>query len=163
MTLLVALLAPAFAQAQICPDPVEVKVSDRLIAELIDWIDANSKYKISALPPARIQFCKSDVTFALDDAGIIVDPGLQSAYDPATQTIYMTAPWSPINPEMSSIILHNLVHHAQTQLAEWPCLRATQFEAFWLQDRWINHQGYRTGFDWTQILVDSHCPQQPDN
>jgi len=141
-----------------CPDPVEVNVSPRIVEQLMSWIASNTNYDMSEIAEPAIQFCATDVTYAADDAKMITDPALRAAYDPLTSTIYMTAPWSPIDAEMTSILLHEMVHHVQIQAREWPCLVATGFEAYWLQDQWLGEQGYGTGFDWTQILVDSRCP-----
>ncbi len=156
-TLLAAMLAPGLAQA-ICPDKAEATISPRIIAELTQWIEDRTDYDVTALADVTIQFCESDVTYGLSEVGLLADLPLQAAYDPATATIYLTAPWSPIDPEMSSTLLHMMLHHVQLRSDRvWKCLNATEFEAYWLQDQWVVEQGYRTGFDWTQVLVDSHC------
>ncbi len=156
-------LAPVFAillplAATACPDPVETTVSPRIIDTMMQWIDEKTAYDMTGITPPRIRFCARNAALAQVGDTVLVDPALAAAYDPATQTVYMTAPWSPIDPETTSILLHQLIHHVQMQAQDWPCPAATQFEAYWLQDHWLGEQGYGTGFDWTQILVDSRCP-----
>ncbi|MGB5559842.1 MAG: DUF6647 family protein [Paracoccaceae bacterium] len=156
-TALFAVLLPAAAAAA-CPDPVKADVSPRTVAQLMRWIDSNTEYDTADTPEPQIVFCATDITIALSDDTMLADPALRAAYDPATATIYMTAPWSPVDPEITSTLLHQLIHHVQIHARDWPCPQATEFEAYWLQDQWLDEQGYGTGFDWTQILVDSHCP-----
>lgn len=161
LALLITLCLPAMARA--CPDPVEARVAARIIPAMLQWIGEHSDYDTSGISAPALQFCAGDVTTTMAVEGMIAEPGLRAAYDPATGTIYMTAPWSPIDPEILSTLLHQLVHHVQIQSRDWPCLDATRFEAYQLQDQWLRQQGYSAGFDWTRIFIESRCPNPPAN
>ena len=140
-----------------CADPVPANVPHQMVGEMLGWIEINTDYDMASIAAPAIQFCATDTYITAAD-GIVAEPALRAGYDPAIQTIYMTAPWSPFDPEITSTLLHLLISHVQIEARDWPCLNATRFEAYWLQDKWLAEQGYGTGFDWTQIMIDSRCP-----
>ncbi|WP_372614847.1 DUF6647 family protein [Aquicoccus sp.] len=131
-----------------------------LVAALIDWIEAEGGYDVTALradPPA-ISFCRAGTVIAYEGHDLIVDPDLRAAYDARSNLIYLVEPWHETDPFDRSVLLHELVHAAQIGARDWPCVQAMEWDAYRLQDAWLRLQGIESGFDWFEIWLLSHCP-----
>lgn len=143
-------------------EAIEREIPATLLNDLVGWIARNTDYDVSLTyrsPPAII-FCEVGDTVTYEGAGLIVDPALRAAYDLRDRRIHLVAPWSSENPFDVSVLLHELIHDVQLANRVWDCIGAPEFEAYWLQDKWLAERGIRPGFDWGAIRMLSRCPSQ---
>src|SRR3546814_17835946 len=81
--------------------------------------------------------CSSDLVFGAADGGDAL-----GAYDPETRTVYIGDHFPPDSLQAKSVLLHELVHHAQTMAGrEYPCFAAGEKPAYTLQDTWLKERG----------------------
>jgi hypothetical protein len=72
-------------------------------------------------------------------------------------------PWSPDSLVDRSVLLHELVHDVQLRNRDWDCTGAPEWEAYRLQDLWLQEHGVILPFDWPAIRRLSECPpEEPD-
>jgi hypothetical protein len=139
---------------------ISVSIPETLLDDLVGWIARNTDYDVSLTyrsPPA-ISLCEAGATIIYEGADLIVDPALRAAYDLRARRIHLVAPWSPENTFDVSVLLHELIHDVQLANRGWDCIGAPEFEAYWLQDKWLAERGIRPGFDWAAIWMLSRCP-----
>ena len=106
-----------------------------------------------------ISFCAVGDRVAYEDGDLIVDAVLHAVYDLKDRRILLVQPWSAENPYDVSVLLHELIHDVQLSNPEWDCIGAPEFEAYWLQDKWLAQHGVRPGFNWPEIRKLSLCPE----
>lgn len=94
-----------------------------------------------------------------EETRVLVDEHLRAVYDWPHQRVLIVAPWDAENPRDVSVLLHELVHHVQLADRAWPRLQAPEWEAYTLQERWLEERGIESGFDWLQIYFLSRCPR----
>lgn len=175
MVLLVSLLSgPMYAHETDCSNlslmsetsadvngdvPDELETS--LIDSLLDWVELNTQYDVSKTrqDPPILDFCKVGELIEYEGLQIMVDAGLNAAYDSHRRTINIVGSWNPDSTWDQSILLHELVHDVQLQNREWYCLQQPEWEAYRLQDAWLQQQGMQSGFDWLYIYFLSRCPR----
>ena len=135
-------------------------VPERLLTDLTVWIALNTMYDVSPIypDPPQIVFCDVGEVVPYEEAEIIVDPVLRAAYDLRAQRIYLVRPWSLERDYDVSVLLHELIHAVQLGNRDWPCPGAPEFEAYWLQDKWLAQRNMDVGFDWSAIRRLSTCP-----
>jgi len=161
---------PAAAAAARPPGPAVSRTSDishearlaALVEQLLDWIEANTAYDVSASrkkPPA-IRTCHSGDVISYEGHLLIVDARLAAAYDIRQKAIYLVEPWSPDDARDVGRLLHELIHDVQTRTREWACWGDAEWAAYKLQAKWLRAQGVDPGFDWMQIFVHTRC--RPD-
>ncbi len=138
------------------PDDLEKS----LIDSLLDWVELNTEYDVSKTreDPPVLHFCTVGERIEYEGRRIIVDAGLNAAYDSQLRTIYIVGSWNPDSISDQSILLHELLHDVQLQNREWYCLQQPEWEAYKLQDAWLQQQGVDSGFDWLYIYFLSRCP-----
>ena len=144
--------------------PEVVAVSDvpsGLVSDLIGWIALNTDYDVSLVyhEPPLITFCEVGDLVPYEDVDLLVEPALRAAYDLRVRRIHLVEPWSPDEPFDVSVLLHELIHDVQLANREWECVNAPEFEAYWLQDRWLSERGVRVEFNWVAIARHSLCPE----
>ena len=126
---------------------------------LLKWIGANSEYNASrtlANPP-EVKFCEHGSTLVYEGKAIHFDSRLNGVYDETTKQICLAKPWHASSVKDQSVLLHELVHHVQFESKNWPCPKATEWEAYKLQEAWLLENGVRPEFNWLYILLDSSC------
>ncbi len=154
--------------AQIAP-PAEVQVmgpewpgslpADTLKIALLEWIGANSDYDVSGLlaDPPTVRFCAHGSTLVYEGKAIHFDDRLNGVYDEKTKQICLAKPWHPSNTKDRGVLLHELAHHVQFENKSWLCPKATEWEAYKLQEAWLLENGMTPDFNWAYILLDSSC------
>jgi hypothetical protein len=133
--------------------------AEALKIALIEWIGANSDYDVSAIrvrPPA-VKFCEHGTTLVYQGKAIHFGDRLNGVYDETTEQICLAKPWNASNTKDRGILLHELVHHVQYQSKSWACAKATEWEAYKLQEAWLLEKGAEPGFNWMYILLASSC------
>lgn len=140
-------------------DPDDPRKS--LIDSLLDWVELNTQYDVSQTrsDPPVVNFCMVGELIKYEGRQIIVDTHLNAAYDSQRRRISIVGQWSPDNIRDQSILLHELVHDVQLLNREWYCLQQPEWEAYKLQDAWLQEHGVDSGFDWLYIYFLSRCPR----
>ena len=140
------------------------EVPKDLINDLVSWIAMNTDYDVSLVyrMPPEIAFCEIGDIVPYEDADLLVEPALRAAYDLQSRRIHLVEPWSEERPYDVSVLLHELIHDVQLSNHDWECVGAPEFEAYWLQDKWLAEKGIRPGFDWEVIRRLSRCPPSDD-
>jgi hypothetical protein len=144
-----------------CPSgPATPAVDPALYAELVGWIALNTSYDVSRTwhDPPEMAFCSVGETIDYEGGELHVDRALRAVYDLSLRRITMALPWSPDHLVDRSILLHELIHDVQHQNREWPCIGAPEWEAYRLQDKWLQEHGALLPFDWAMIRRLSQCP-----
>ena len=142
-------------------DPATAEFVNRgLITELIGWIAISTMYDVSATysSPPEILFCDVGEIIAYESDDLLVDALLGAVYDRSRQQIHLVRPWSPDDPFDVSVLLHELIHDVQLNNRDWPCVGAPEFEAYWLQDKWLSEHGKRLDLSWRYVRELSECP-----
>ena len=165
---LVATLALALAAGPATPGPCDVsgaapRVPEALLDGLVGWIALHTMYDVGQTwrNPPEIVFCEVGEIIAYEGRGLLVDPALRAAYDKPARRIHLVEPWSADSLIDRSILLHELIHDVQLLNRDWPCIGAPEWEAYRLQDQWLQEQGVILPFDWPAIRRLSDCPEDP--
>jgi hypothetical protein len=146
---------------EVCPSDLPAPhVPDELLAELIGWIALTTIYDVSDTwrNPPEIAFCAPGDRLAYEERTILVEPSLQAAYDLPARRIHLVLPWWPDDLFDRSVLLHELVHDVQLANRDWDCIGAPEWEAYRLQDQWLQEHGMIHAFDWDAIAALSRCP-----
>ncbi|MGC9420582.1 MAG: DUF6647 family protein [Rhodovulum sp.] len=132
-----------------------------LVDALLVWIGAATGYDVapSRAAPPEIAFCATGDWIDYEDSKVLVDEHLRAVYDWPGRRVLLVAPWDADDLRDRSILLHELIHQVQLANRDWPCLQAPEWEAYKLQERWLNEHGIDPEFDWLQIYFLSRCPR----
>ena len=116
-------------------------VSPVLVAPLMAWVERETGVKVPVLP----QVIASSERFRsiLQRMGKTFAGRPQSAYVPGTVLL----DYQRCDPEDStqlSLLVHELVHHAQlyARASGWACQDAREAQAYTLQNKWLEDQGH---------------------
>jgi hypothetical protein len=160
---MLALSGPVRA-ADTCAAGAETpRIPAGLLDALVGWIALHTMYDVRTTwtdPPA-IVFCAPGETIPYEGRDLLVDPALRAAYDLPARRIHLVEPWSADSLIDRSILLHELIHDVQLLNRDWDCLGAPEWEAYRLQDLWLQEQGVILPFDWPSIRRLSQCPEEP--
>ena len=155
--------APPLAAQQSgdCNDTATALPSPELMRTLTQWIGAHTDYDItrSLRTPPSVSFCMTGETIRYEGHDLLVDPELRAAYDLSARRIFLVRPWQADNPNDVSALLHELIHDVQPLNRDWPCIGAPEWEAYSLQEQWLQARGIDPGFDWMSIYMWSRCPR----
>jgi hypothetical protein len=130
------------------------------IDALNDWIERSGSYSPANEPLKRIVFVEAGETILADGRKVTVEDRTRGLYDGETATIYIARPWSPDDPYDRSVLLHELVHHAQVEARHWYCPQAMEWDAYRLQQDFLAERDIEAGFYWPAILLESSCSKR---
>jgi hypothetical protein len=82
---------------------------------------------------------------------------LNGVYDETTKQICLAKLWHASSVKIRGVLLHELIHHVQFESKNWLCPKATEWEAYKMQEAWLLENGMRPKFNWVYILLDSSC------
>lgn len=135
-------------------------VAPSLYANLVGWIALNSSYDVSRTwyDPPQILFCSVGDVVEYEGRDLLVDRELRALYDLSDRRITIALPWSPDGLIDRSILLHEIFHDVQHQNQEWECIGEPEWEAYRMQDKWLQEHGAVLPFDWPMIRRLSTCP-----
>jgi len=127
--------------------------------ELMAWIGENTSYDVGPLMGTlpEVSFCNCGDVIWYEGRTLYMDEPIQGVYDMQLRRITLVRPWSRKELLKVSTLLHELVHYVQYQSRQWPCWRATEWEAYKLQERWLLERGVDPGFNWAEIFLRSRC------
>jgi hypothetical protein len=148
-------------EASTCPtEDGFPQVYQALYADLVGWIALHTVYDVARTwyEPPEIVFCAVGEVIDYEGRDLLVDPALRAAFDLPARRILIVLPWSPDGLIDRSILLHELIHDVQLHSREWDCLGAPEWEAYRLQDLWLQEHGVILPFDWPAIRRLSECP-----
>lgn len=130
---------------------------ETMISRFTTWIADNSDYEISEDPIRQVVFVKSGALVGSGERQVTVGNRTRGYFDEATGTIYIVRPWFPADPYDQSVLLHEMVHHAQVGARHWYCPQAQEWDAYKLQEAWLGQRGLKSNFHWAAILLESSC------
>lgn len=139
------------------------RVPPALLDELVGWIAIHTMYDVGTTwrDPPEIAFCAVGGTIDYEGRELLVDPALRAAFDLPSRTIHIVEPWAADSLIDRSILLHELIHDVQLLNRDWECIGAPEWEAYRLQDKWLQERGVSLPFDWPAIRRLSTCPEPP--
>ena len=133
-----------------------------LVSELLIWIGEQSGYSVEPflhdLP--QVSFCNRDEAIRYEDRTIIMHEPVRGVYDANERKIFLVKPWSSQDLKNVGTLLHELVHYVQYSARHWDCWHETEWEAYKLQEAWLQQHGIDPGFNWTEIFLLSRCSRR---
>jgi len=136
-------------------------VPQNVINELLDWIAEATDYDLgdARINPPAITFCSTGDIIPYETDHVLVNDTLSGAYDLLNRRIILVRPWDPDEIRDRSVLLHELIHHVQLNNRGYECVQAPEWEAYQLQEAYLNDHDIASGFDWLQIYFQSQCPR----
>ncbi|AZQ66811.1 hypothetical protein EF888_06445 [Silicimonas algicola] len=105
------------------------------LADLWDWVRGELSFE-DDLPPPQVCRVDSDVIQAMRPGTALDTVAL---YDRARHRILLSRYWNPADAVDQSVIVHELVHHAQALSGRrLACASAGEAEAYDLQAKWLD-------------------------
>ena len=143
--------------------PAAARVDDGTIIDpvfikpLMEWVQQRTGQTVPVLPrvvASRTEFRKILANMGGDFAG-----RPQALYVPGT--IYIDhLRWDPDDHVQLSLVVHELVHHAQLFMVgkQWPCADAREAQAYNLQNQWLSENNHYPFVQAAWIERISACP-----
>jgi Domain of unknown function (DUF6647) len=116
-----------------------------LLTTISHWLSTEFSLSIDTLP--RIKFVLPERLGLLRLRGVSADhPGdgrdVVAVYDDGAQAVYLRQDWTGQTPAETSILVHEMVHHAQNLTgAKFECPQAREKLAYEAQERWLTQFG----------------------
>ena len=152
LTLLVS-FAPVKAMAEV-EDGTVVPAS--VILPLMSWVEMQTGVRVPNLPPVIASNEKfSQIIRVLGRSG-----GRPKALYTAGTIILDSDEWDPEDSTQLSLLLHELVHHAQSQMrsGSWACAQEKEYQAYTLQNKWLQEKEHTSFINVAWIKRLSQCP-----
>lgn len=145
------------------PLPAQAEVEDgthidpAIIEPLMKWVETQLGTKVPVLPQVIASRSRFDSILERMNRRFAGRP--QALYIPGTVYIDSDA-WDPEDPTQISLLVHELVHHAQYFMATslWPCKNAKEKQAYALQNEWLEQRGDSPFVNIAWIERVSSCP-----
>ncbi|MCU9847301.1 hypothetical protein OEZ60_04710 [Defluviimonas sp. WL0024] len=135
----------------------ELAAIEDAVPVLEAWIDHFGTYpRVETVRP-RIVLVPAGKMAAISAETAHHGPATRGAYDAETATIYLQRPWFADRVYDRSILLHELVHHRQTHARHWYCDQAMEWDAYKLQETFLDQAGIEAGIFWLAIALESSC------
>ncbi|MCV2866398.1 DUF6647 family protein [Albidovulum sediminicola] len=135
----------------------EVAAIEDAVPVLDAWIDRFAEYPRARDRPLRIALVPAMPRASATSSAAHYGPSTRGAYDAETATIYLLRPWFADLPYDRSILLHELVHHRQVQARHWYCAQAMEWDAYKLQEQFLDQAGLESGIYWLAVALESSC------
>jgi len=136
-------------------------VPQSVVDDLLDWIAEATDYSVgdTRTNPPDITFCSIGDIIPYETDHVLVNDTLSGVYDLPNRRIILVRPWDPGDIRDRSVLLHELIHHVQLNNRSYACVEAPEWEAYQLQEAYLNQHDIASGFDWLQIFFLSQCPR----
>ncbi len=111
------------------------------ILPLMQWIQGQTGIQVPFLPKVIVSHSEFRTLLARLDGQYVGRP--RSVYM-SGRVILDSATWDPEDPVQVSLLVHELVHHAQVFIkqANWKCPDARERMAYTLQNKWLEERGH---------------------
>lgn len=136
----------------------DYEVPWELLNELNTWLETKTEFKKRDSQP-KIMLIEIKLAEKLHGSADSSEGSIRGLYDDETKTIYLTKPWSPSDQRDVSVLLHEMVHHRQSEL-HWYCRQAQEWRAYQIQAQWLQELNIDSGFYWPAILLESSCTKR---
>jgi hypothetical protein len=149
------------------PLPAQAEVEDgthidpATVASLMSWVENELGVKVPVLPQVVASRERFDRVLKRMAASYAGRP--QAAYLPGT--VYLDSlRWDSEESTQLSLLVHELVHHAQMFMPHkhWACAQAKEAEAYTLQNRWLEQRGHYPFVNAAWIERAASCPSHPE-
>lgn len=127
-----------------------------LVAELETWLDAHTDLPRADLPPEAIVLVDTEAE-ATQGQSAHVDDTVRATYDEEEARIYLVRPWYSDRVQDRSVLLHELVHHRQAAAQHWYCPQAMEWDAYLIQESYLEQRGETGDFNWAWVAMLSSC------
>jgi|TARA_R110000772_G_scaffold206792_3_gene317393 hypothetical protein len=148
----VALLFSTFLKAAAAES---LHIPTGLIQELHQWIGIKTELP-EPNKPATIVFADAQDVAKPSEMASIIGRTPRGLYDPDTGTITLVRPWSTDNQQDVAVLLHELVHHRQSD-THFYCEAAKERAAYNIQKDWLAERGLSLNVNWIAVVVASSC------
>ena len=154
--LLVGLAAPVRASVE-----EGRSVDPALVGALMAWVEQHVGTKVPTLP--QVIASHSEFRGLLRAAGGSFAGRPQAIYA-AGKVVVDHLNWDPEESTQLSLLVHELVHHAQRYLprSTWSCPDAREAQAYNLQNLWLEEHGHQPFVRASWIARVSSCADQDD-
>ena len=148
---------PLPAQAEV---EEETHIDPAIVAPLMVWVENELGVKVPVLPQVIASRDRFDRVLRRMGGGFAGRP--QSAYVPGV-VLMDNLTWDPEESTQLSLLVHELVHHAQMFMPNktWACPQAKETQAYTLQNRWLEQKGHSPFVNVAWIARVSSCPERP--
>jgi len=116
-------------------------VSAAIVEPLMAWVERETGVSVPVLPQVIADHERFYGVLRRMNRNFEGRP--ESAYIPGI--VFMDDQrWDPEDPFQLSLLVHELVHHAQRYMkgVYWPCPNAQETQAYTLQNKWLNQRGH---------------------
>ncbi len=133
--LMVLTLMGGAARAEV---PDGTKINKDLVGELLGWVAKETGYQAPSQPVVLASEQKFQLVMKMKgvhyaDARAMYIPGM---------VILNNHSWEEQDPVQISLLVHELVHHAQLfSKRQYPCAAAKEYEAYTIQNKWLEEHG----------------------
>jgi hypothetical protein len=137
--------------------PYEPRMILDTMEELNLWIDAYTDLPRSDVPLARVELVEPGVFIHYEGQPMQIDQTVRGVYDADTATIFLVRQWYGETAFDRSVLLHEMVHHRQVSAQHWYCPQAMEWDAYLIQEDYLNAHGETGDFNWVWVLLASSC------
>lgn len=137
-------------------------LGDAAFAELAGFIGEQAQVNHFATlehPPA-VTFVDVGEVIAYNGMRFLIEDRMHGLYDPASGTIHLVRPWTPLSIRAQGVLRPELVHDARHATGPYACAEATEWQAHVVQDAWLAAHGLMSGFDFNKIAEGALCPRR---
>ncbi|MBF9031249.1 hypothetical protein HKCCE3408_12675 [Rhodobacterales bacterium HKCCE3408] len=154
-----SLTGPAAAEPEIAGTTsyYEPQAILNTMEELNLWLDANTDLPRSDIPLARVELVQPGADIAYEGQTTQIGQTVRGVYDSETATIYLVRQWYGETAFDRSVLLHEMVHHRQASAQHWYCPQAMEWDAYVVQEEYLNDHGETGDFEWAWVLLSSSC------
>jgi len=135
------------------------RVPDAIVAPLMSWVERQVGVRVPALP--RVITSHSKLIRAVRRMGPVA--GRARALYAGGTVLLDHYSFLPEESTQLSLLVHELVHYAQSfqRNTNWACPRAKEFQAYTLQNKWLEQQGHAPYVSASWIRRMASCPTSP--
>lgn len=155
----VLIATPALAEPEIvgARSPHEPQVILNTMEELNLWLDAYTDLPRSDVPLAGVELVQPGAEVLVEGQMTQLDDTVRGIYDADTATIYVVRQWYGDTARDRSVLLHEMIHHRQASAQHFYCPQAMEWDAYLLQEDYLNAHGESGEFNWAWVLLQSSC------
>ncbi len=139
------------------PAPYESRTIRNTMEELNLWLDAYTDLPRSDVPLARVELVEPGSEVLYEGQMTRIGDTVRGLYDGETATIYLVRQWYGETASDRSVLLHEMVHHRQASAQHWYCPHAMEWDAYLIQEDYLNAHGETGDFNWAWVLLASSC------